>query len=45
MNHVSISCKRKAAAASGERNGHSNAVKITVWANFAATDSKVEKKR
>lgn len=45
MNHVSILCKRKAAAACGARNERCYAVKITVWANFAATDSKVEKKR
>jgi hypothetical protein len=45
MKNVSIWCKRKAEAVSGAPENAQSALKISMWAIFAANDSKPEKKR
>ncbi len=45
MNRVSIWCRRRAEAACGAPDCRQYALKIGGWANFAANDSKVKKKR
>ncbi|TDN56476.1 hypothetical protein EC847_111110 [Scandinavium goeteborgense] len=45
MNRVSTWYKRKAEAVSGVPETREYALKISMWAIFAATDSKLKKKR
>ena len=45
MNRDSTWCRKRAEAASGGDKPANFAVKISLWAIFAANDSKVEKKR
>lgn len=45
MKRGSIWCKRKAEAVSGAPEENKSALKISMWAIFAANDSKPKKKR
>ena len=45
MNRASTWCRKKVEAASGGDKAAHFAVKISLWAIFAANDSKIEKKR